>query len=235
MVDRPATCKPALGYDWLLPLYDPLHRWLLRESTLKHLLIQQADIGPGQRMLDLACGTGTLALMLQRDQPRSRIYGLDADPKALRRAQDKATRAASPIRLQLGLSYELPYPDHCFDHIFSSFAFHHLSHLHKRQTLAQVQRVLAPGGAFHLLDLGAPATALGAHLTRLLHPDGATRDNVHGLLPQFMAAAGLVHVRQTHRCLTPIGWAAYYGGRTAATPDCAAEPLVEPVSSRAFS
>ncbi|NKB67459.1 MAG: methyltransferase domain-containing protein [Candidatus Latescibacteria bacterium] len=213
MVARPANCKPALGHDWLLPLYDPLHRWLLRESTLKSLLLRQAAIAPGQRLLDLACGTGTLALMLQQHQPRSQVHGLDGDPLALRRAQAKGGRRGStPLHLQLGLSYALPYPDRSFDHVFSSFAFHHLSRPDKRRTLAQIRRVLKPGGAFHLLDLGPPTTALGLYLSRLLHPDRASRDNLQGLLSSFMADAGLAQVRPIRRRFTAIGWVAYYQG-----------------------
>ena len=58
--ERPAGYVPAAGQDWLLPLYDPFLRWVMRESVFKTRLVREARIAPGQRVLDLGCGTATL-------------------------------------------------------------------------------------------------------------------------------------------------------------------------------
>jgi len=60
---------PALGLRALTPLFDPLLRWVMREERFKLRLIQQADVRPDMRVLDLGCGTGTLTVMVKRRQP----------------------------------------------------------------------------------------------------------------------------------------------------------------------
>ena len=54
---------PALRYDWLTPLYDPLLRWIMREEKFKRRLIAQADIQPGHRVLDLGWGAARRAAL----------------------------------------------------------------------------------------------------------------------------------------------------------------------------
>ena len=62
---------PALGHNWLTPLYDPLLRWGMREEQFKGYLIARAQIGPGQRVLDLGCGTATLTILVKQTHPES--------------------------------------------------------------------------------------------------------------------------------------------------------------------
>ena len=67
MADR--SYVPALGFDWLTRFYDPLLALTLREKTLKDRLIAQAAIAPGHAVLDVGCGTGTLAILAKTRQP----------------------------------------------------------------------------------------------------------------------------------------------------------------------
>jgi ubiquinone/menaquinone biosynthesis C-methylase UbiE len=60
---------PALRYGWLTPLYDPLQRWLFRESILHARAADQARIGKGHRVLDLGCGTATFTVLLKKRHP----------------------------------------------------------------------------------------------------------------------------------------------------------------------
>src|SRR5690606_32071520 len=80
---------PAMGLDWLTPLYDPCIRLLLREDEVKQQLVDQARIQPGMTVVDLGCGTGTLALMVKRSHPTARVIGIDVDPKILDIARGK--------------------------------------------------------------------------------------------------------------------------------------------------
>jgi cyclopropane fatty-acyl-phospholipid synthase-like methyltransferase len=57
---------PALKYRWLTRFYDPVVRVTTREATFKEALLQQASIQDGHRVLDLGCGTGTLAYLVKR-------------------------------------------------------------------------------------------------------------------------------------------------------------------------
>ena len=157
---------PAAGHHWALPLYDPLVK-LLRFDERRARLFQRVELRPGQDVLDIGCGTGTLAVALARRNPGVHVTGVDPDGKALAIARRKARRARVEVRLLLGRSEDLPYADASFDHVFSSFMFHHLDQHEKRATLRQVQRVLRPTGAFHMLDFRAerrPRRALGRAL-----------------------------------------------------------------------
>ena len=165
MSERPEGYIPAAGHDWLLPLYDPLCR-LVGESGLKGRLIELAEISPGQRVLDVGCGTGTLALLLAKAEPRAETLGIDGDPKALAIARRKASVAGTPVQFDEGLAYALPYPDASFDRVLSSFVFHHLTREHKSGALSEILRVLKPGGTLHILDFGRPVCREGEKVMR---------------------------------------------------------------------
>ncbi len=149
---EPRHFIPAAGYDWLLFLYDPLQT-LMRGDSFRRAMVDQAGIQPGQRVLDIGCGTGSLVVQLLKLHPETDVTGLDPDPKALARAKRKADRAGVSPTLDVGFSDELPYPEASFDFVFSSFMFHHLKPEEQQKTLAEVRRVLKPGGSFHLIDL----------------------------------------------------------------------------------
>jgi SAM-dependent methyltransferase len=89
---------PALGYHWLrlTRFYDPLVRRAFPESAFQRRLVEQAAIGPGHRVLDLGCGTATLALLILQIHPQALVAGLDRDQDILNIAKDKATR--KPLR-----------------------------------------------------------------------------------------------------------------------------------------
>src|SRR5215203_2499676 len=100
---------PALGHDWLTPLYDPLIRWFMREARFKRRLVEQARMGKGDRVLDVGCGTGTLAIMVKESEPGAAVVGLDGDAKVLGIARSKAMRGGVEILLEQGMSYRLPF------------------------------------------------------------------------------------------------------------------------------
>ncbi len=148
---------PAAGRDWALPLYDPLVK-LLGADAARASLLDRAGIRPGDRILDIGCGTGTFAARIKSRHPESDVIGLDPDPLALARARRKAARAGADIRFDQGFSDDPPYERASFERVFSTFMFHHLSPEDKKKTLAEVRRVLAPRGSFHLLDFLQPET-----------------------------------------------------------------------------
>ena len=119
------TYLPAAGSDWLLPFYDPFTR-LFGIEAVHRQLIEQAGISPGDRVLEIGCGTGNLSILAKRLQPAAEVIGIDPDPKALSRARRKAKRAGQAVAFDRGFSEELPYPDGSFDKVLSAFMFHHL-------------------------------------------------------------------------------------------------------------
>ena len=99
---------PALGYDALTALYDPVVAMTTRERTFKRALIGQARIAERDRVLDLACGTGTLALWIKREHPTTHVTGIDGDPRVLSRARAKAAAAGVAIRFERGCPTTCP-------------------------------------------------------------------------------------------------------------------------------
>ena len=142
---------PAAGRDWALPLYDPVVH-VMGIRRVWDTLIEQADIQPTDRVLDIGCGTGGLTVRLKRRHPAVSVIGLDPDPHALARARRKGDRDRLAIQFDRGFSDSMDYPDASFDRVLSSFMFHHLSTEAKIKTLSEVRRVLRPGGSLHLRD-----------------------------------------------------------------------------------
>lgn len=207
---------PALGYAWLTRFYDPVVALTTREGTFKRLLIEQAGLAPGQAVLDLGCGTGTLAVAIKRAVPAAHVTGVDGDPEVLRRARDKARRHRAEISFEEGLATELPYGDAGFDRVVSSLFFHHLSPADKRLTSREVHRVLKPGGEFHVADWGRPHNPVMAALFTVVQAlDGVanTRDNAEGRLPDIFAQGGLIEVQVRRELATPLGTIALYSMR----------------------
>ena len=93
---------PALSYRFLTPFYDFIQKYIVRDIRYKSLLIEQAKIQPGQHVLDLGCGTGTLALMVKEAQPSADVAGLDADPDMLKVAKYKSAQMNAPVKFDFG-------------------------------------------------------------------------------------------------------------------------------------
>jgi ubiquinone/menaquinone biosynthesis C-methylase UbiE len=204
---------PALRFSALTRLYDPVVGLTTRERRFKELLVEQAAPAAGQRILDLGCGTGTLAIQVKRREPAADVVGLDADPEMLSQARAKAERAGVELTLTEGMSNELPFEDGSFDRVLSTLFFHHLDPEPKRQTAREIARVLRKGGELHVADWGAPADPVmaAAFLSiRLLDGFENTADNVHGELPRIFEEAGLEKAEQTNRLRTPLGTLALY-------------------------
>lgn len=203
---------PALGFDFLTPLYDPFLRALLREDTLKQRLVDQARIQPGHAVLDVGCGTGTLAILVKRSQPEARVVGLDGDPKVLAIARQKAARAGIEVELVEGMAFDPSLPAASFDRVLTTLVLHHLTTDEKRETLSAVRRLLRVGGELHIADFGPPAGAYARGIARLFrHFDGESRtsDNLDGRLPALVREAGFETVEQTGTAWTPFGTLVY--------------------------
>lgn len=202
---------PALGSDWLTPLYDVFAR-LVGERRFKRHLITCANIEAGHHVLDLGCGTGTLALLLREMCPGAHVSGIDIDPRILAIARRKIARAGAQIAVHQGSATEPPFPPASFDRILTTLMLHHLTTPKKRQTLAAAGRLLRPSGELHVADWGKPHNALmrvAALGFRLADGGEATEANLRGELPALIAAAGFCDVAETERWMTPFGTLAF--------------------------
>jgi len=207
---------PALAYASLTRFYDLIVGLTTRERTFKQALITQAAIEPNFAVLDVACGTGTLAILLKTQHLDARVIGIDGDLNILEIARTKSENAGVDVTLDHGLSFELPYNDDQFNTIVSSLFFHHLSRKNKGRTASEIHRVLKPGGTIHIADWGKPDNKLMGLLyysIQLLDGFSNTNDNRQGLLPTIFQAAGFEEVLLRQTFSTVFGTMALYSGR----------------------
>ncbi|HET8911986.1 MAG TPA: methyltransferase domain-containing protein [Ktedonobacteraceae bacterium] len=121
--------------------------------ALRKRTVNLAHIQPGEQVLDVGCGTGTLAIEAQRRVGSvGRVAGIDPGIQQIGRARAKAARRNLPIDFQTGVIEQLPFPDQAFDVVFSTLMMHHLPGSVKRQGLAEIVRVLKPGGRLVIAD-----------------------------------------------------------------------------------
>jgi len=122
--------------------------WELRQRT-----VSLACLEVGDAVLDVGCGTGTLALeVARRVGSTGRVAGVDPGAEQIARARKKATRQRAPVEFQVGVIEQLPFPDQAFDAVLSTLMMHHLPAPLKRQGLAEIARVLKPRGRLVIAD-----------------------------------------------------------------------------------
>jgi ubiquinone/menaquinone biosynthesis C-methylase UbiE len=187
---------PGMRHEWLLPLYDPLNR-LLGVRQIRRRLLDQAGLQPGQHVLEIGCGTGDLLLAAKRTQPAAAVVGLDPDLAALARAHRKARRRGLAVQLDRGYADELPYADDSVDVVLSSFMLHHVPADVRETAMREVRRILAPGGALHLVDIGGEAAPAHGWVARRAHRHELTRENFGGGIPDLLRRAGFTDVTET--------------------------------------
>jgi SAM-dependent methyltransferase len=136
-------------HGWLTDLF--LFRGQVRKLRLR--TIDLARLQPGDTVLDVGCGTGTLALQVRRRAGRvGRVAGIDPASEQIARARAKAAQRHVPIDFQVGVIEHLAFPNETFDVVFSTLMMHHLPASLKRQGLAEIARVLKPGGRLVIAD-----------------------------------------------------------------------------------
>ena len=146
----------GLRIDWAAR-YDLL-AWLLthgRERQLRERFIDLARLAAGNAVLDVGCGTGTLAIASTRHvAPTGVVCGIDASPAMISRARRKATRAGVDVDFRIAAAESLPFPDNRFDVVLSTLMLHHLPRKTRQQGAREIKRVLQLGGRVLAVDFG---------------------------------------------------------------------------------
>ena len=145
-------------YDWLAPLMT-----LGSEHRLHRRVVARLALDRPAAVLDVGCGTGTLTRQIYDALPASgprRGCGVDAAEAMIAVASKKAGDRPG-LEFAAALAEELPYPDASFDRTLSTFFFHHLNFGLKVKSLAEIWRVLRPGGQAAILDVDIPYSLFG--------------------------------------------------------------------------
>jgi SAM-dependent methyltransferase len=134
---------------WFIDIF--LFRGQLRE--LRYRTTRLAGLQFGEQVLDVGCGTGTLALDVAGRVGRAgHVAGIDPGTEQIARARVKAARRNAPIEFQVGVIEQLSFPDQTFDVVLSTLMMHHLPAPTKRQGLSEIARILKPGGRLVIAD-----------------------------------------------------------------------------------
>jgi ubiquinone/menaquinone biosynthesis C-methylase UbiE len=139
--------------------YD-LMAWVVmlgRERAFREKLIDLARLKNGESVLDVGCGTGTLAIAAKQGVGSTgKAYGIDASPEMIARADRKAKKAGIEVVFKNGVVEALPFPDAQFDVVFSTLMLHHLPREAREKCAREMRRVLKPGGRVLAVDFSSP-------------------------------------------------------------------------------
>ena len=146
-----------------------------KEPQLRQMIADLAQLRPGEAVLDVGCGTGTLALVAkERVGTTGRVDGIDPSRQMIAYARGLASKRKLSVDFQLGVAEQLAFPDRSFDVVLCTWTVHHLPTDDQRRGLAEMARVLKPGGRLLLVD---------SHLDDLPLPQGAFSPMETGDIP----------------------------------------------------
>ena len=166
----------ALAYDLLVGLLT-----LGREDVVREAFLELARLRPGERVLDVGCGTGALAIAAKRRLGPGRVVGIDASPEMIERAHKKAVNVRVDVDFRVGIVELLPFADAEFDVVLSTLMLHHLPRAARETCMQEIARVLKPGGRVLAVDFMRDDSMKG--IIALLHRHGGLKvDDIIGLV-----------------------------------------------------
>ncbi len=118
------------------------------QKCIKKRCIKLLDIKPNSNVVDLCCGTGDLAYLIKRQQPKASVMGIDFSENMIEIAKDKV----KGVNFFLGDATALPFPDNTFDFVTMGFGLRNIQNAEK--AIEEVYRILKPNGEFLHLDFG---------------------------------------------------------------------------------
>lgn len=137
-------------------LYDLLMKLITfgREAAFRDAILDNARVTAGDRVLDVGCGTGTLAIAARRRVgPNADVRGIDPSEEMIARAKAKALREGLAVTFEVASAQKLPFDDASFDVVLSSLMLHHLPDLARKDAVHEMRRVLKPNGRLLVVEL----------------------------------------------------------------------------------
>lgn len=192
--------------------YDVLVSALLagRGRRVRTTIAQTIGLAPGQNVLDVGCGTGTLALHLAgRVGPGGSVAGVDASPEMINAARAKAVRKKVDARFMVAAAQALPFEDETLDAVTTSLTIHHLPEADRLLAVREMLRVLRPGGQLLIAEFQAPARPISRSITRHLFGHAMADNDLTAILTLADDAGAVTLTRRP----TAVGWLGLVHGR----------------------
>jgi ubiquinone/menaquinone biosynthesis C-methylase UbiE len=146
----------ARYYDLVLGILS-----LGREKKFRQAALDLAVIKAGMDILDVGCGTGSLAVAARRDMgEEGNVVGIDPSSNMIDLARQKADKAGLQVDFRVGVIENLEFEAESFDLVLSSLMMHHLTDELKERGLLEIKRVLKPGGGLLIIELDPGAFSL---------------------------------------------------------------------------
>ena len=183
-----------------------------RIGAMREAFLDTAQVRAGDRVLDVGCGTGSLALVAKRRVGQSgTVVGIDPSPEMIARARAKADAAGLAIEFHLAPAQQLPFPDASFDVVLSTMMLHHVPDALRMQAVGEMRRVLKPQGRLLVAELTRHAGFFAQLLPRrLLHKHGASHPFEDA--KRLVAEAGVGSIDSG---IFPLRFAGWVRGRAA--------------------
>jgi ubiquinone/menaquinone biosynthesis C-methylase UbiE len=174
---------------WAAP-YDLLI-WIVtlgRERRFRERLLQPAQLKAGESVLDVGCGSGSLAIAARHHVGAAgSVHGIDASDAMIERARRKAKKAGADVIFESALAQSLPFPDARFDVVLSTVMLHHLPRKIRQESVHEMRRVLKSGGRLLAVEFGGKV-AHGKGPIAHLHRHGSIKPRE---LADLVSDAGL--------------------------------------------
>ncbi|AJA11770.1 methylase involved in ubiquinone/menaquinone biosynthesis (plasmid) [Sphingopyxis fribergensis] len=207
---------PPLGRHGLTDQYDRAIALMTREKRWRSELIRRLPPSGGARIVDIGCGTGTLAIAIKQAFPDSEVIGIDPDRPALDLARGKAEAAGVAVQWEQAMGDRADDIVGSCDVIVSSLVFHQCA-IETKQAIADAMfRALRSGGLMFVADYGLQRSLLMRTLFRqvqLLDGFDKTEPSAKGCMPGIFVAAGFAEVTEAKVIQTPTGSISIYEGR----------------------
>lgn len=196
---------PAAGIAALNRWYDAAVDLTMREHRWRPLVVEQVASTNPRRVVDVGAGTGTLAIALAQ-ATGGEVVAVDPDPSITEQARRKP--GADAVTWVEGWASELPVADGATDAVTCTLVMHHLDAATKAAAVAEMHRVLRPGGLLVVADWGPPhdplmRTAYAA--LQLLDGWTNTDDNRRGVVRDLLGRNGFEPPRVLRRVRTVFG------------------------------
>ncbi len=197
MHKKPAQAQPTGSMQGWAASYDRLTRvmFLGKEQQLRQATLDLAGLQPGDSLLEVGCGTGTLTLAAKaRLGAGSEVFGIDVAEDMLEAARRKASQAGQEITFQPGRIEQIPFPEGRFQVVLASLMIHHIPDpADKQRGFTEILRVLKPGGGLLIVDFEPPTNPILSHVVRGVLGDEMAERTVRELIP-MVKQAGFIQI-----------------------------------------